>query len=60
MYECFACMYVCVPHACPVLLEAIKGQWIPLELELQMAVSHMSVPQIEPGSFAIATKALNC
>lgn len=29
MYQCFACMHVCAPHACLVSTEARRGHWIP-------------------------------
>lgn len=35
--ECFACMYVCVPHTCLRLVEGIRSP----ELELQLAVSYL-------------------
>ena len=36
---CFTCMYACVPHVCLVFVGQ-KRESVPLELELQMVVSH--------------------
>ena len=35
-----ACVYVCVPYVCLVLVEARRGYQIPLELKLQTFVSY--------------------
>lgn len=32
-YECFACMYVCAPHVCPVPTEVRRGHWMLWSLE---------------------------
>lgn len=40
MYGYFALMYVCVPYACSVLLQARGRCQISLELELEMTASH--------------------
>ena len=39
MYECFVCMYVCVPCVCLVPTRRPKRALDPLNLELQIAVS---------------------
>jgi hypothetical protein len=38
MYDYFTCVHM--HSVCLVLLEARKGHWIPLELELHTTVSH--------------------
>lgn len=59
LHECFACMFVSVPHEC-------HGHWsqkrVPdlLELELQRLVSPMWVLEPEPRTSAGAASALNC
>ena len=37
--ECFACMYVCVPHKCLAAPGGQKKALVPLELELEMIVN---------------------
>lgn len=48
-------MYVWAPLACLVPMEARKGHWIGLELELQTVGDHMWVLGIQLGS-----STLNC
>ena len=38
VFECFACMYICVLHACLVLMEVRRKHWIPRQLELLTVV----------------------
>lgn len=54
LFECFACMHICVPHAS----EGRRGLQISLELELQIVMRHPVGAGIEPQSSA-RTSALN-
>jgi hypothetical protein len=40
VYDYFACMYVCVSHACLVHVEARRGHQIPWKWGIQLVVNH--------------------
>ena len=59
VYECFACVYVCVSLCAPDTLSDQKKVLDSLELELQMVLSTMWVLGTELRSSTRAVSALN-
>lgn len=62
VYECFACLQVCVPHTClvPGEVRGQRGHQIPWSKNYGWLWSTTWVLRAEPGSFSSTTSTLNC
>lgn len=54
MYQCFACMFICTPHACLVPSEVKRGHWLTLDWNYREFSTPMWVVGSKPGSSAKA------
>lgn len=50
VYNCFACVHVCVPHGCLVLMESRRGHPIPWHWSYRQIWATMWILGLKPGS----------